>query len=116
MNPEPAVFPSASIVLTTLGADADAGVIARTLVEERLAACVNVLAPMVSTYRWKGGVEQDREQQLVIKTSRPLVPALEARLRALHPYELPEFLVLDAAASVAYVAWIEESVAVAGGP
>jgi periplasmic divalent cation tolerance protein len=80
------------------------------LVEERLAACVNVLAPMMSTYRWKGSIEQDREQQLVIKTARPSVPALEARLRELHPYDLPEFLVLEATASAAYFAWIDENV------
>jgi periplasmic divalent cation tolerance protein len=102
--------PGAAIVLTTLGADADTAAIARTLVDERLAACVNVLPPMTSTYRWKGAVEQEREQQLVIKTSRALVPALQARLVALHPYELPEFLVLDASASTDYLRWIGDSV------
>jgi periplasmic divalent cation tolerance protein len=100
----------AAIVLTTLGADADTGAVARSLVEERLAACVNVLAPMTSTYRWNGTVAQEREQQLVIKTSRALVPALQARLIELHPYELPEFLVLDASGSTAYLRWIEENV------
>ena len=104
----------AAIVLTTLGADADAGAIARTLVDERLAACVNVLPLMMSTYRWKGAVEQEREQQLVIKTSRSRVSALQARLRELHPYELPEFLVLDATGSAAYLEWIEGSVTVSG--
>lgn len=99
----------AAIVLTTLGADADAVVLARTLVEERLAACVNVLPGMTSIYRWKGQLEQDREQQLIIKTTAARVAALEARLRALHPYELPEFLVLDAAAGAAYGAWVGES-------
>ena len=97
------------IVLTTLGADADAAALARTLVDERLAACVNALPPMTSTYRWKGVVEQDREQQLVIKTTADRVPALQARLRQLHPYELPEFLVLDATGSEAYLAWVGES-------
>jgi periplasmic divalent cation tolerance protein len=101
---------SAAIVLTTLAADADAGAIARALVEERLAACVNVLPPMVSTYRWKGAVEQEREQQLVMKTSRAGVEALHARLLELHPYELPEFLVLDATGSAAYLGWIGENV------
>jgi periplasmic divalent cation tolerance protein len=100
-----------AIVLTTLGADADAAALARTLVAERLAACVNVLPPMASVYRWKGQIEQDREQQLVIKTTADRVTLLQARLRELHPYELPEFLVLDAAAGAAYAAWIEESVA-----
>jgi periplasmic divalent cation tolerance protein len=101
-----------AIVLTTIGADADAAALARTLVEERLAACINVLPPMTSVYRWNGAVEQEREQQLVIKTTRAVVPQLEARLRALHPYELPEFLVVGAAdeTSPAYRAWVGESV------
>jgi periplasmic divalent cation tolerance protein len=100
---------AAALVLTTLGADADAAALARTLVDERLAACVNVLAPMTSVYRWKGAVEHDREQQLVIKTSRARVEALQARLRQLHPYELPEFLVLQAGGSEAYLSWIQGS-------
>ena len=99
-----------ALVLTTLGAQTDAAAIARVLVEERLAACVNVLPVMTSVYRWKGVVEEDREQQLVIKTTRDRVAALETRLRALHPYELPEFVVLDARASAAYAAWVGESV------
>ena len=105
MSPE-----SLAIVLTTLGADADAGAIARALVEERLAACVNVLPPMMSTYRWKGVVEQEREQQLVIKTSGACVSALQARLAELHPYELPEFVVLDATGSAVYLRWVDENV------
>ena len=100
----------AVIVLTTLGVDTDASALARTLVEERLAACVNVLAPMTSTYRWKETIEQDREQQLVIKTTAARVPALEARLRDLHPYELPEFLVLPVTTgSEAYLRWVGEN-------
>ncbi len=99
------------IVLTTIGADADAAVLARTLVDERLAACVNVLPVMTSIYRWHGSVEQDREQQLVIKTAADRLPALEARLRQLHPYELPEFVILSAAGgSDAYLAWVRDSV------
>jgi periplasmic divalent cation tolerance protein len=98
-----------SIVLTTLGADADASAIARTLIDERLAACVNILPVMTSVYRWQGKVEQDREQQIVIKTAAARVPALQARLKQLHPYELPEFLILDATGSEAYLAWVGES-------
>lgn len=97
------------LVLTTLGADADAPAFARTLVEERLAACVNVLPAMTSIYRWKGSVDQEREQQLLIKTAADRVEALAARLRELHPYELPEFIVLDAEASTAYAEWIDDS-------
>lgn len=100
----------AVVVLTTMGADADAAALARTLVEEGLAACVNVLPPMTSFYRWKGAVEQDREQQLIIKTTAGRVAALEARLRALHPYEVPEFLVLRVAGgSDAYLEWLRDS-------
>jgi periplasmic divalent cation tolerance protein len=100
-----------TIVLTTLGADADATVIARTLVEERLAACVNILPNITSVYRWQGQVEQSSEQQLVIKTTVDAIDRLEARLRQLHPYEVPEFLVIRAdSASATYLAWVGESV------
>ena len=99
-----------AIVLTTVGADFDAVAIARILVEEQLAACVNVLPVMTSVYQWKGKAEQDQEQQLVIKTTASNVARLAARLRALHPYELPEFLVLRASASEQYGKWVGESV------
>jgi periplasmic divalent cation tolerance protein len=99
------------IVLTTIGSDTDAVALARTIVEERLAACVNVLPTMVSLYRWKGVVEQDKEHQIVIKTTFDRLAALESRLRQLHPYELPELLVLDVASGGAsYLAWVRESV------
>lgn len=99
------------LVLTTIGADADGPALARTLVEERLAACVNVLPTMTSVYRWKGQVEQDREQQLVIKTTSDRLDPLQARVRELHTYELPEFLVIAAdGGSAAYLAWVRESV------
>lgn len=105
------IDPAAVIVLTTLGADADAAAFARTLVDERLAACVNVLPPMKSIYRWKGNVEEDREQQLFIKTTRDRLDALQKRLHALHPYEVPEFIVLPViAGSSAYLRWVVESV------
>jgi len=100
----------AAIVLTTLGADVDATALARTLVQERLAACVNVLPAMTSVYRWKGSVELEREQQLVIKTAAGRVAALEARLRELHPYEVPEFLVLRVSGgSDDYLRWLGDS-------
>ena len=97
------------IVLTTIGASTDAAPLARTLVDERLAACVNVLPAMTSVYRWKGAIEEDREQQMIVKTTRDRLGALEARIRELHPYELPEFIVLDAVASAAYAEWTRES-------
>src|SRR5690606_24030327 len=102
---------SAIILLTTIGAAADVEPLARALVEERLAACVNVLPPMQSFFRWEGTVQRDDERQLVIKTSPAQLEALQVRLRALHPYELPELLVLSAGGSEEYLAWIRQSTA-----
>lgn len=99
------------IVLTTLGAQADAAAFARVLVDERLAACVNVVPEMTSVYRWKGAIEEDREQQLIIKTTSDRVAALEARFHELHPYEVPEFLVIGVTGgSPAYLEWLGDSV------
>ena len=98
------------IVLTTLPADFDSRTLARTLVDERLAACVNLLAPMESIYRWEGQVEGETERQVIIKTSRERVVALWDRIRELHPYETPEFVVLSIQdGSDAYLRWIGES-------
>ena len=97
------------IVLTTVADDERAEPLARRLVDERLAACVNLHPPMVSMYRWQGRVERDGERQMVIKTTRDRLPALEARLIQLHSYELPEFLVVSAdEGSAAYLAWVKE--------
>jgi len=101
---------NAVLVLTTVGDNEQAEELARRLVEERLAACVNVHGPMTSFYRWKGAVERDAERQLVIKTTRDRLAALENRLKALHGYELPEFLVLAAeGGSAAYLAWVKQN-------
>jgi periplasmic divalent cation tolerance protein len=98
------------ILLTTVPADADATPLARALVDERLAACVNISEPMTSVYRWKGDVQADRERQLVIKTRADRVEALRDRLLALHPYDVPELLVLPVTGgSDAYLAWLSES-------
>jgi len=97
------------LVLTTMPADDGAIGLSRTLVEERLAACVNIHGPMTSTYRWQGKIEVESERQLVIKTTPSKLAELEARLRELHPYELPEFIVLGASAGDAYGAWIGEA-------
>ena len=95
------------VVLTTVPTGSKGEEIGRTLVQERLAACVNVLAPMTSIYRWRGAVEREAEQQMIIKTTRGRVPALQSRLAVLHPYELPEFLVLAVAdSSSAYFEWV----------
>ena len=95
-----------AIVLTTFGVG-QAVTVARVLVEERLAACVNVLPAMTSIYRWQGTVQQEAEEQMVIKTTADRLGDLETRLRELHPYELPEFLVITAdAGSEAYLKWV----------
>ena len=101
------------LILTTLGADADAAGFARSLVEERLAACVNILPAMRSVYRWKGAVEEAVEQQLVIKTTADRVEALQARLRRVHPYEVPECLVVSVrSGGDDYLSWLRASTAV----
>jgi periplasmic divalent cation tolerance protein len=98
------------VVLTTLPADADAAGFGRSLVDERLAACVNLLPPMESVYRWEGQVEQERERQIIIKTSRDRLAALWDRVRELHPYEVPEFLVLSIVdGNEAYLRWVGEA-------
>ena len=86
--------------------DDRARTLARALVDEGLAACVNVHGPMTSIYRWKGAVEEEPERQLVIKTARVRLPDIEARLRALHPYDVPELIVLNAQGGAAYGAWV----------
>jgi periplasmic divalent cation tolerance protein len=100
-----------AVVLTTVAADERAEQVARQLVEDRLAACVNLYPPMVSVYRWKGSVERDAERQMVIKTTRDRLDALEVRLRELHSYELPEFVVVAVeSGSEAYLSWVREQV------
>lgn len=99
------------LVLTTFPAEGDVTVVARTLVEERLAACVGLLPPMASIYRWNGAVERAEERQLLIKTTTDAIPQLEARLKVLHPYDVPEYLVLPiSGGSADYLSWLTESV------
>jgi periplasmic divalent cation tolerance protein len=82
------------VVLTTVGAGFDANTLAEQLIEERLAACVNILPQIHSVYRWQGRVEHDDEQMLVIKSEADRLDALQTRLLQLHPYETPEFVVM----------------------
>lgn len=97
------------LVLSTVPDDERAETLARTLVDEKLAACVNILPPMVSIYRYRGVVERATERQLIIKTTRGTLPALHSRFVALHSYELPEFIVIDAdAGSTEYLAWVSD--------
>jgi periplasmic divalent cation tolerance protein len=96
--------------LTTLPAGQDPATFARALVDERLAACVNILPEMTSVYRWQGAVEDAHERQVVIKTTRRRLVALWERIRALHTYELPEFIVLPIVdGDDAYLQWIADS-------
>ncbi len=98
------------IVLTSVAADLDARPLARELVGMRLAACVNIVPGVLSIFRWKGAIEEDCEQLLVIKTVDDNVEALRKELLARHSYEVPEFLVLPVAStSDAYEAWLLES-------
>ena len=100
------------MVWTTVASTADGERLASILVEERLAACVNVLGEMQSFSRWKGSVEMGRERQLVIKTTAERVPALKTRMGELHEYDLPELIVVPiAGGSEAYLDWIRESAA-----
>jgi periplasmic divalent cation tolerance protein len=99
------------VVLSAVGAPPDAERIARALVEERLAACVNVVPGVVSVYRWKGAVEREPELLLVIKTMAQQVEALKARLLELHPYELAEVVVIPIVGGHgAYLEWIAQQV------
>ena len=94
-------------VLTTAPDEGVAETLARTLVEEGLAACVNVIPGMRSIYRWEGALQDDSEVMLVIKSQRKRSQALAARIKDLHPYELPEVLVLPVCgSSSAYLDWI----------
>lgn len=90
--------------------------IAEALVGRELVACVNIIAQVQSVYRWKGAVEHDAEALLVMKTTRAAVPALDAALGELHPYDTFELVVLDVAGGSAdYLAWISASVAPPAG-
>lgn len=103
-------MPTIRIVFTTLPDAEIAGKLARNLVEKRLAACVNVLSPCQSVYRWQGDVQEDGEIPLIIKTTAELYPALETYLRQQHPYALPEIVALDVAQGLPeYLTWVAES-------
>lgn len=100
------------VVLVTAGSADEAARIGRALVEERLAACANVVGPIRSIYRWKGAVEDEAEHLLLLKARAADVPALETRVRALHGYEVPEVLALPVrAGSAAYLAWLGDATA-----
>ena len=96
-----------TLVLVAAPDEATGRRIARALVEERLAACVNVLPGVRSVYRWKGAVEEASEVLLIAKTRADRSAALASRVRALHPYQLPEVVVLPVTdGSRAYLRWV----------
>ncbi len=99
------------LVLTTSGSQEEARKIARALVERRLAACVNLVGPMESVYRWKGKVETAGEWLLIIKTSAEAIERVRKTIKELHSYELPECIELPIeGGSAEYLQWIGESV------
>ena len=105
MSPHEAV-----VVLVTAGSAEEGSRLGEALVGERLAACVNVVGPIRSIYRWEGAVERAEEWLLIVKARAADVPLLDARIRALHSYEVPEVLALPVyGGGAAYLAWLDEA-------
>ena len=99
------------LVLTTAGNDAEARKIAHELVERRLAACVNIIPRIESLYRWEGKVETAEEYLLLIKTTKSRGPDVQAAIRDIHSYDLPECIVISMdGGSAEYLKWIDDSV------
>ena len=100
----------ATLIMVTAGSEEQAMSIAQVLVGERLAACVNVVGPIRSIYRWQGEVHDDSEHLMLIKTRASLVSKVERRVRKLHSYEVPEVIALSiVAGSKPYLEWLLDS-------
>lgn len=98
------------LATTTAAAAEDARKIAAALVEEKLAACVQIVEPITSIYRWQGAVEEEKEILLLIKSSRELIPRIAELLDRLHPYEVPELIATPIVeGSAAYLSWLREN-------
>jgi periplasmic divalent cation tolerance protein len=99
------------LATTTTATKQDAGKIASQLVEQRLAACVQIVEPITSVYRWQGAIEEEREVLLLIKSTRDLVPRIAELLDRLHPYEVPELIATPIVeGSAPYLSWLEENI------
>jgi periplasmic divalent cation tolerance protein len=97
----------ATVVFVTAGSEEQAAMIANVLVGERLAACVNIVSPIRSIYRWNEGVQSDTEHLMIIKTRASLLSKLEMRVKELHSYEVPEVIALPIVAGAkSYLDWI----------
>ncbi len=97
--------------MTTVANRSDAEMIARTLVEERLAACVQIVGPITSVYRWQGKIEGAEEWQCLIKTQAKLFEAVKTAVRRVHPYETPEIIATTiAGGNPEYLLWLDEQV------
>ena len=100
-------------VITTTAKKEDAVRIAASLVEKRLAACVQIAGPLYSTYHWKGKIEQAEEWQCLIKSRQDLFGELEQAIKAIHPYEVPEIIALTiVAGSAPYLRWLHDELQV----
>lgn len=98
------------VILVTTGSEAEAETIAKALVEEQLAACVNIANPIRSIYRWEGSVADDREWLLLIKARAAHFPRIETRVKALHSYQVPEVIALPIIAGAGgYLRWLEHA-------
>ena len=109
-------MPEHLLVITTVGNEDDARKVAKSLVERRLVACVNVSEPVRSFYHWKGNLEDDSEHMLFMKTRADLFPDLEIAIGEIHPYDVPELIAVPIErGSTAYLGWIDENVAKPSG-
>jgi periplasmic divalent cation tolerance protein len=99
------------LVLTTIGSETEAARLGRSLVEKGLVACVNDVGPVRSVFTWEGKLEEATERLLLMKTRSDRYPELEAAIKELHPYEVPEIIAIPIeAGSKAYLSWIDENV------
>lgn len=99
------------LATTTTAKAEDAGKIATQLVERKLAACVQIVEPITSVYRWQGKIESEQEILLLIKSTQDLIPGIAELLDEIHPYEVPELIATPiVGGSTSYLSWLEDSV------